>query len=163
MSAPNQYPMNSGEAGDQSDHRTSLGQLLWCPTDQLQPHSVLLRHQFAPSAEETSRLVGKVSARTRFVSIGPGSGVRAMRMSSLAFDDDTLMTRWKDGIITYLREAHKMGVPKSKLTPSNLAILLTAQHERRWRVHISRCVSKEHFLRYAARYVRRPPWPNIDY
>jgi len=35
--------------------------------------------------------------------------------------------------------------------------LFTTQYERWWNVDVQLCASKEHFLRYAGRYVRRPP------
>jgi hypothetical protein len=38
-----------------------------------------------------------------------------------------------------------------------LRTLLTKQYERWWNIDIDHFASKEHFLRYAARYVRRPP------
>jgi len=59
MSDLTQHPTNFGETNRQSVDRPSLGQLLWCPTDQLQPHPTSLRHQFTPSADEISHLVGK--------------------------------------------------------------------------------------------------------
>lgn len=34
---------------------------------------------------------------------------------------------------------------------------LRTQYERWWNIHVDKFVSKEHFLRYAGRYVRRPP------
>lgn len=35
--------------------------------------------------------------------------------------------------------------------------MLTTQYERWWNVDIQPCASKDHFLRYAGRCVRRPP------
>jgi hypothetical protein len=46
---------------------------------------------------------------------------------------------------------------RSDATPSDMKAQLTAQYERWWNVDVQPCASKEHFLRYAGRYVRRPP------
>ena len=36
-------------------------------------------------------------------------------------------------------------------------MLTAGQYERWWNVDVQRCASKDHFIRYAGRYVRRPP------
>jgi hypothetical protein len=57
-----------------------------------------------------------------------------------------------------LRRALKADVLKSDLSMQELQRILTTAYERhpRWTVHLDKIVSKAHFLRYAARYVRRP-------
>jgi hypothetical protein len=67
------------------------------------------------------------------------------------------MRRWRFALMTYLRGAQKRGVLRSDVTPSDMKTLLTKQYERWWNVDVQTCTSKEHFLRYAGRYVRRPP------
>ena len=67
------------------------------------------------------------------------------------------MRRWRFALITYLREALRRGLLRSDATPRNMRRLLTLQYERWWNVDVQPCASKEHFLRYAGRYVRRPP------
>jgi Putative transposase/Transposase zinc-binding domain len=73
------------------------------------------------------------------------------------FDKRALMKRWRYALIMYLREALKRGLLQSKVTPREMRRLLTIQYGRWWSVDVQRCTSKEHFLRYAGRYVRRPP------
>ena len=59
-------------------------------------------------------------------------------------------------MITFLREALKAGVLKSNLEPGDLEAVLAREY-RWWSTHIDDFQSKEHFLRYAGRYARRPP------
>ena len=78
-------------------------------------------------------------------------------ISGLRFDRKALMKRWRFALITYLREALKRGVLRSDVALSEMKTLLRTQYERWWNVDVQPCMSKEHFLRYAGRYVRRPP------
>src|SRR2546428_3874199 len=78
-------------------------------------------------------------------------------ITPLAFDKDALMDSWRYAVVTYLREALKQEVLASEKSPEELRATLTTQYERSWNIYISRLESKEHFLRYAGRYVRRPP------
>ncbi len=77
--------------------------------------------------------------------------------SGLPFDKEVLMKRWRYALITYLREALRRGLIQSADCPRQTRVMLTAQYERWWSVDIQPCASKEHFIRYAGRYVRRPP------
>ena len=72
-------------------------------------------------------------------------------------DKEALMRRWRYAVITYLREALKRGLLRSEASPLEIKRLLTTQYERWWNVDVQRRMSKEHFLRYAGRYARRPP------
>jgi hypothetical protein len=69
------------------------------------------------------------------------------------------MRMWRYAVITHLRAALKADVLNSDLNKHDLQIILTTAYERhpRWIIYIANIVSKSHFLRYAARYVRRPP------
>jgi hypothetical protein len=79
-------------------------------------------------------------------------------ISPVRFDKNEIMEMWRDAVITYLREALKAGVLKSDRDDAYLSNVLTAEYERpRWIIHIHASMSKNHFLRYAARYARRPP------
>jgi len=73
------------------------------------------------------------------------------------FDKKALMRIWRYAVITYLRAALTKGLLSSELTRVEAGGLLRSQYERWWNVHVARLVSKSHFLRYAGRYVRRPP------
>jgi hypothetical protein len=74
-----------------------------------------------------------------------------------AKDKRKLMHMWRFVVITHLRAALKARVLTSDLSPENLRTRLKNQYERWWSIHIDHFSSKEHFLRYAGRYVRRPP------
>jgi hypothetical protein len=67
------------------------------------------------------------------------------------------MKRWRFALITYLREALKRGLLRSDAVAGDVRKLLTTQYERWWNVDVQPCASKEHFLHYVGRYVRRPP------
>ncbi len=82
-------------------------------------------------------------------------------INSLVFDEHEdkgkLMRMWRFAVITYLRAALKAKVLASDLSPQELRPHLKEQYERWWSIDINHFASKEHFLRYAGRYVRRPP------
>jgi Putative transposase/Transposase zinc-binding domain len=77
----------------------------------------------------------------------------------LWLDEDELMRRWRDAVITHLRQAFKAQVLKSYGDVKELRVIFTSAHEGhpRWINFHKKFESKSHFLRYAARYVRRPP------
>jgi hypothetical protein len=70
-----------------------------------------------------------------------------------------LMRMWRYTVITHLRGAVKANVLKSDLDRQELQRLLTAAYEKHpvWIIFLDRITSKSHFLRYSARYIRRPP------
>jgi len=72
-----------------------------------------------------------------------------------------LMRMWRYAVITHLRSALRAGVLRSDLSTQTIQRLLSTayQSERhpRWIIFLDEITSKSHFLRYAARYVRRPP------
>ena len=77
---------------------------------------------------------------------------------------DSGSRRFDEGVWRYaLRDLPARGASSrglnciGTLPRRDCASLLTAQYERWWSVDVQPCVSKEHFLRYAGRYVRRPP------
>jgi hypothetical protein len=80
-------------------------------------------------------------------------------VESLIFNEhkDKLMHMWRFAVITYLRAALEVKVLASDLSPKRLSACLKKQYERWWSIHVDAFASKEHFLRYAGRYVRRPP------
>jgi len=78
-------------------------------------------------------------------------------VADLVFDKKGLMPMWRFALIAYLREALRASVLASDLSTGELQKVLTAQSERWWSVDIDHFESKEHFLRYAGRYARRPP------
>jgi hypothetical protein len=74
----------------------------------------------------------------------------------LYFDHKKLMHMWRFAVISFLRAALKAGVLTSSLPPSSLKAMLAREY-RWWSTHVDYFQSKEHFLRYAGRYARRPP------
>jgi len=78
-------------------------------------------------------------------------------ITPLHFDRRNLMYMWRYAVITYLRVALKKGLLASEASPEELRVMLKTQYERWWNVYVDHIRSKWHFLRYVARYVRRPP------
>jgi hypothetical protein len=76
--------------------------------------------------------------------------------NSMNYSTESLMPQWRYAVISYLREALKLKLLSSR-NDTKLAQTLTAQYERWWSADIGHFSSKEHFLRYAGRYARRPP------
>ena len=73
------------------------------------------------------------------------------------FDKNALMRMWKFAVIHYLREALSARVLQSKWSELRLKQILTQQYQRWWNIHIARFASRDQFIRYAGRYIRRPP------
>jgi hypothetical protein len=76
---------------------------------------------------------------------------------SLKFDRKEIMELWRFAITSYLWKAHRDGLlqQSSLLEEFNDAILEQVRPD--WIIHITRRMSKEHFLKYAGRYIRRLP------
>lgn len=72
-------------------------------------------------------------------------------------EQDPLMMAWRRGVIALLLAAVEAGQLQTDLTPEQIDGLLCQQASRPWIMKIQSFRSKEHFLRYAGRYVRRPP------
>lgn len=78
-------------------------------------------------------------------------------IDSLRFKKGALMHMWRYAIITYLREALRTKVLIPNLPAQELRGILQTQYERWWNIDIDHFQSKWQFLRYAGRYIRRPP------
>ena len=76
---------------------------------------------------------------------------------SLFYPRGTLMERWRDALTNYLLKALAANVLESEVDTENLRERFKAQGERWWNIRIQGSQTKEHFLRYAGRYVRHPP------
>lgn len=72
-------------------------------------------------------------------------------------DRDRLMKSWRRAVIALLRAALRAGQLFTNMTIDQIEALLAQQENRWWNVKIQSFNSKEHFLRYAGRYARRPP------
>jgi len=75
----------------------------------------------------------------------------------LKFDKRALMHMWRYALIMYLRQALQAKILQSHLSAEELKAVFKTQYERWWDIHIDRFQSKSQFLRYAGRYLRRPP------
>ena len=73
------------------------------------------------------------------------------------FDQDALMRRWRRGVILLLRTALRSGTLKTALRVEDVESLLEEKEACWWSVKIQSFRDTDHFLRYAGRYVRRPP------
>jgi Putative transposase/Transposase zinc-binding domain len=77
----------------------------------------------------------------------------------LSLEKDALMRSWRHAVTDHLQRALKAGVLKFDLGRGEAGKFLSIVQARhpRWIIFLDRIASKAHFLRYAARYVRRPP------
>ena len=80
---------------------------------------------------------------------------------SLRLNKHAVMKMWRYVVIEHLRRALKAGLLSSSLSmPDTRRLLSNAYYNEkhpRWIILWDEIVSKAHFIRYAARYVRRPP------
>ena len=91
------------------------------------------------------------------VSVGGLSEAESRWIDGLTLNWVGFMKLWRHGIITYLRLPLAAGILKSDLKGWELRELLADKYEVGWHVNMQECISKRHFLGYAARYIRRPP------
>lgn len=79
----------------------------------------------------------------------------------LHLNKNAVMKMWRHAVIEHLRGALKAGVLRSRLSVQETRRLLStayySERHPRWIILWDDIISKAHFLRYAARYVRRPP------
>jgi Putative transposase/Transposase zinc-binding domain len=78
-------------------------------------------------------------------------------LPSIYYHRDTLMQKWRDAVVSYLSEALAANVLVSESGTESLGEVLKAQGQRWWNIRVHGSETKEHFLRYAGRYVRHPP------
>lgn len=78
-------------------------------------------------------------------------------VARIYYDRDWLMEIWRDAVVNLLRAALRAGQLRSKMSIEGMEAILTDQERRWWSIKIQSFKTKEHFLRYAGRYVRRPP------
>ena len=78
-------------------------------------------------------------------------------VSRVYYESDPLMEAWRRAVIALLRAALRAGQLCTNMDVAQMEEMLTQQENRWWSIKIQSFKSKEHFLRYAGRYVRRPP------
>lgn len=95
------------------------------------------------------------------VSAGGLQESSAQWIPHLRLEKGPLMRMWRYAVIAHLRNALRAGVLRSDLSTQALQRLLSTAYQNQvhpqWIIFLHKIVSKAHFLRYAARYVRRPP------
>jgi hypothetical protein len=67
------------------------------------------------------------------------------------------MESWRKAVIELLRTALRAGQLRSNMAADQVKATLNQQEKRWWSIKIQSFDSKEHFLKYAGRYTRRPP------
>jgi len=91
------------------------------------------------------------------VTAGGLYGLSDSWVRTVYYDRDELLENWRKAVIKLLRAALRAGQLVSALPVDELEVLLSEQEARWWSINIRSFKSKDHFLRYAGRYVRRPP------
>lgn len=91
------------------------------------------------------------------VTAGGLNGLSNVWVKSVYYDRVGLLEGWRKAVIKLLRTALRTGQLVSSLAVDELEAMLTQQEKRWWSVNIQSFKSKNHFLRYAGRYIRRPP------
>ena len=76
---------------------------------------------------------------------------------TIYYQQDGLLDSWRKAVIKLLRRALHAGQLVSASTADQIEVILSEQEKRWWSVKIQSFKSKGHFLRYAGRYLRRPP------
>lgn len=76
---------------------------------------------------------------------------------SLKFDRQQIMDLWRFAVTSYLWKAHRDGLLQRSFLPEEFNEAVLEQVRRPWNIHITRRMSKAHFLKYAGRYIRRLP------
>lgn len=67
------------------------------------------------------------------------------------------MNLWRFAVTSYLWKAHRDGLLLQSSIPEEFNDVILKQVQRDWNVHITRRMSRMHFLAYAGRYIRRLP------
>jgi hypothetical protein len=77
--------------------------------------------------------------------------------ATVYYDVDALTHYWRKAVIRILRASLRAGLLPANLPIEQFDTTLSQQENRWWSVKLQSLGSKEHFLRYAGRYARRPP------
>lgn len=100
---------------------------------------------------------GKLEFNSHVHALVTGRNLQRQNGASIFYDRDQLMRSWKRLVIALLRAALEGNCVDSTTSHDKIERLLQHEETRDWRVHVQAFDGKEHFLRYAGRYVRRPP------
>ncbi len=75
----------------------------------------------------------------------------------IRFPRDAFMRKWRHTLLDYLTMALEAGQLSAHLSQPELTKLFEEHHDRWWSAKVDYFNSKDAFLRYIARYIRRPP------
>jgi len=103
---------------------------------------------------------GKLEFNSHVHAMMTGGGLRESSdtwVLSVYHDCIPLMKAWRTAVIKLLRVAMQTGELGTTMTVDQLLGLLNHQEKRSWIIKVQSLKDKTHFLRYAGRYVRRPP------
>jgi hypothetical protein len=78
-------------------------------------------------------------------------------VKSLRFDPKAIMELWRFAVTSCLWKAHRDGLLEQTSLADEFNDVILEQVQREWNIHITRRMSKMHFLKYAGRYIRRLP------
>lgn len=103
---------------------------------------------------------GKLQFNSHVHALVTGGGLKGSSSGwrfRIFFVGDDLMRAWQRLVIAILRGALEAGQLESGIGHDEVERLLQREEKRGWIGHVQTFDKKEHFLRYAGRYVRRPP------
>ena len=110
---------------------------------------IAILHTFNGKLEFNSHVHAMVTAG--------GLGSRNTWISNVFHVRDRLMKAWQRAVIKLLRTALRFGHLRTNTNVEGVNALLEEEERLWWSIKIQSFKSKEHFLLYAGRYVRRPP------
>jgi hypothetical protein len=103
---------------------------------------------------------GKLEFNSHVHTMVSGGGLHGSSnawVSRVYYQRDRLMEAWRKAVIRLLRTALRASQLQMDIGINEMEVLLAEQEARWWSIKIQSFNSKERFLRYAGRYVRRPP------
>lgn len=113
-------------------------------------YGIVIEHTFGGRLNHNPHLHIMVSA-------GGLKQAEARWVKSLEYDREEIMDLWRFAVTSYLWKAHRNGLLRNSSVPEEFNILILEQTQRWWNIHITRQMSRKHFLGYAGRYIRRLP------
>jgi len=113
-------------------------------------YGIVIQHTFGGRLNHNPHLHMMVSAG----GLKPAAGEW---LKAMEFDKAEIMQLWRFAVTSYLWKAHRNGLLQADALPAEFDGMILAQTQRWWNIHITRQMSKSHFLGYAGRYIRRLP------
>jgi hypothetical protein len=113
-------------------------------------HIVVVQHTFGGRLNHHPHLHIMASAG----GLNPSEG---SWVPSIVFDSQQIMDLWRFAVTSYLWKANRDGLVCSSAVTTEFDELVYRQLQRRWNIHVTRQMTKQHFLAYAGRYIRRLP------